>query len=85
MIRIAITAEAFEAIARTLPFGSVNFEAGVDDDDERFIWLEPRVVDRLKALRRPARATATSSCGSRAAASRAKVKTQSRDAPLTAT
>jgi hypothetical protein len=26
MIRIAITAEAYEAIAATLPFGSVSFE-----------------------------------------------------------
>jgi hypothetical protein len=30
MIRIAITQAAFDAIARTMPFGSVNFEAGVD-------------------------------------------------------
>jgi hypothetical protein len=30
MIRIAICQAAFDAIARTIPFGSVNFEAGVD-------------------------------------------------------
>ena len=39
MIRIAISQSAFDAIARTMPFGSVNFEAGVDDKGERFIWL----------------------------------------------
>ena len=49
MIRIAITAEAFDAIARTMPFGSVNFEAGVDDKGERYIWLPRAVVDRLAA------------------------------------
>jgi hypothetical protein len=30
MIRIAIIAEAFEAIAATLPLGSVGFERDVD-------------------------------------------------------
>ena len=53
MIRIAITAEAFDAIARTMPFGSVNFEAGVDDKGERYIWLPRAVVDRLRSLRGP--------------------------------
>jgi hypothetical protein len=31
MIRIAITIEAFEAIARTLPLGSVGFENEVNE------------------------------------------------------
>ena len=53
MIRIAISPEAFDAIARTMPFGSVNFEAGVDDKGERYIWLPRAVVDRLRALRGP--------------------------------
>jgi hypothetical protein len=48
MIRIAITAEAFDAIAPTMPFGSVGYEAG-----ERYVWLEPNVVDRLRYLRGP--------------------------------
>jgi hypothetical protein len=51
MIRIAISQAAFDAIARTMPFGSVNFEAGVDDKGERYIWLPRAVVDRLRALR----------------------------------
>jgi hypothetical protein len=53
MIRIAISQAAFDAIARTMPFGSVNFEAGVDANGERYIWLPRAVVDRLRALRGP--------------------------------
>jgi hypothetical protein len=44
MIRIAITAEAFDAVA--LP-GSVGFEREPDDNGERHIWLEPSVVNKL--------------------------------------
>jgi hypothetical protein len=32
MIGIAISVEAFEAIARTLPLGSVGFENKIDED-----------------------------------------------------
>ena len=53
MVRIAITQAAFDAIARTMPFGSVNFEAGIDDKGERYIWLPRAVVDRLRSLRGP--------------------------------
>jgi hypothetical protein len=53
VIRIAISQAAFDAIARTMPFGSVNFEAGVDDKGERYIWLPRAVVDRLRSLRGP--------------------------------
>jgi hypothetical protein len=53
MIRIAISQAAFDAIARTMPFGSVNFEAGVDAKGERLIWLDHAVVARLWALRGP--------------------------------
>jgi len=53
MIRIAITQAAFDAIARTMPFGSVNFEAGVDDKGERYVWLPRAVVDRLRSLHGP--------------------------------
>jgi hypothetical protein len=53
MVRIAITQAAFDAIARTMPFGSVNFEVGVDDKGERYIWLPRAVVDRLRSLRGP--------------------------------
>ena len=53
MIRIAISQAAFEAIARTLPLGSMSFENAIDEDGNRLIWLEPRVVDRLRSLRGP--------------------------------
>ena len=53
MIRISITAAAFEAIASTLPFGSTAFKLELGPTGERFIWLEPRSVDRLAAMRGP--------------------------------
>jgi hypothetical protein len=40
MIRIAITQAAFEAIARTLPLGSVGYENKTDEHGQRLIWLE---------------------------------------------
>jgi hypothetical protein len=39
MIRITITAAAFEAIAATLPFGSVGVEPKPGAKGERWIWL----------------------------------------------
>jgi hypothetical protein len=36
-----------------MPLGSVNFEAGVADKGERYIWLPRAVVDRLRYLRAP--------------------------------
>ena len=64
MIRIAITEAAFEAIADTLPFGSVSYGIALNERGERLVWLEARVVDQLAAQRGgQARAKATSSCG----------------------
>jgi hypothetical protein len=51
VVRIAISQAAFEAIARMLPLGSVSFENKIDENGERLIWLEPNVVDRLRAMR----------------------------------
>jgi hypothetical protein len=53
MIRIAITATAYEAIKATLPLGSVGYEAKRTDQGEVLIWLERRALDRLDALRQP--------------------------------
>ena len=53
MVRIAISVEAFEAIARTLPLGSVGYEAEANERGERVIWLEAAMVDRLGAMRGP--------------------------------
>jgi hypothetical protein len=53
MIRIAITQAAFEAIAKTLPFGDVSFENQIDEHGQRIIWLPRDVLDRLRSLRAP--------------------------------
>jgi hypothetical protein len=50
MVRIAITQAAVDAIAKTLPLGSVGYENKVDEKAERLIWLEPSAVDRHKPL-----------------------------------
>ena len=53
MVRIAISGEAFEAIARTLPLGTVGYEAEANERGERAVWLEEVWVDRLGAMRGP--------------------------------
>jgi hypothetical protein len=53
MVRIAITVTAFEAIAQTLPLGSVAVEPEANDRGERTVWLEEVWVDRLGAMRGP--------------------------------
>jgi hypothetical protein len=53
MVRIAISQAAFEAIARTLPLGSVGYENQVDEHGQRLIWLPRDVLDRLRSLRGP--------------------------------
>ena len=50
VIRIAISQAAFDAIAETLP-GNVSFENKTNAKGERYVWLEPAVVARLRALR----------------------------------
>ena len=51
VVRISITSAAFEAIAQTLPLGSVGYENKTNERCERLIWLEPHVVGRLRAMR----------------------------------
>ncbi len=53
MIRIAVTQAAFEAIAATLPLGSVSYDNAVNERGEHYVWVPPNVVDRLRAQRRP--------------------------------
>jgi hypothetical protein len=53
MVRIAISVEAFEAIARTLPVGSVGYEPEPNERGEKLIWLEDAMADRLAAMRGP--------------------------------
>ena len=52
MIRITITPAAFEAIAATLP-SSVGVQQERAPNGDHYVWLEPRYVDRLRALRGP--------------------------------
>ena len=49
MIRIAISQAAFDAIAATLPLGSVSYEAEAIEG-ETYVWLAPNVVNRLRFL-----------------------------------
>jgi hypothetical protein len=51
VIRIAISAAAFDAIARTMPIGSVGFENQADAEGNRLIWLPHDVLAKLHALR----------------------------------
>ena len=53
MIKIAITQAAFDALARTLPPSNVVYEIEADEHGERYVWLEPNVVNSLKAMRGP--------------------------------
>jgi hypothetical protein len=53
MIRIAISVEAFEAIARTLPLGSVAAEPYFNERGERTVWLKEVWVGRSSAMRGP--------------------------------
>ena len=53
MVRIAISQAAFDAIAKTLPLGSVGYENATNEKGERLVWLERSVVDRLRSLRGP--------------------------------
>jgi hypothetical protein len=53
MIRVAITAEAFDAVAATLALGTVAVEPERAQDGSVHIWLDPRVLAKLKALRGP--------------------------------
>jgi hypothetical protein len=64
MICIAISQAAFDAIATTLPLGSVGFENKTDEHGQKLIWLPPEVVDRLRSLR-GAGESVMSFCGSR--------------------
>jgi hypothetical protein len=53
IVRIAISQAAFDAIAKTLPLGSVGYENKVNEKGERLIWLEPASgasVDQVDCL-----------------------------------
>jgi hypothetical protein len=43
---------ASDALAATFPLGLIAYEPTIDDKDERFIWLGPNIVNRLRAAGR---------------------------------
>ena len=53
MVRIAISQAAFEAIASTLPLGTVGYENKTNERGEKLIWQDHSVVARLRAMRGP--------------------------------
>jgi hypothetical protein len=53
VIRIAISQAAFDAIAETMPVGSVAYEGQTNEKGERLIWLGPDVIAKLRHLREP--------------------------------
>jgi hypothetical protein len=53
MIRIAITAEAFDAIAAVLPSGNVLYERERTAQGGYLVWLDESVVNNLERLRGP--------------------------------
>jgi hypothetical protein len=60
MIRIAITEAAFDAVAETLPFGSVGYESGVPPTAT---ITSGSTLNNLNALRRPKRIIQPQSSG----------------------
>lgn len=53
MIRLLITPAAFDAVADTLPLGSVGYERQPDAKGEVAIWVDVSVANRLGAMRQP--------------------------------
>ena len=55
MIKIAISTEAFQIIAESLPFGSVTAEPEPEPvpNGRVEIWLAPNLLAKLQMLRRP--------------------------------
>jgi hypothetical protein len=53
MIRIAITAEAFAAVAAMLPSGNVLYEHERTAQGGYLVWLDESVVNNLERLRGP--------------------------------
>jgi hypothetical protein len=52
MIQIASSQAALDAIAATMPFGTVDSKPEVNAEGERLIWLEERQLDKLNSVGR---------------------------------
>ena len=53
VIKIAISAQAFQVIAESLPFASVTVEPEGAPNGRVEIWLAPNLLAKLQMLRRP--------------------------------
>jgi hypothetical protein len=53
VIKSAISTEAFQIIAESLPFGSVTAEPVPKPNGRVEIWLAPNLLAKLQMLRRP--------------------------------
>jgi hypothetical protein len=53
VIRIAVSQAAFDAVADTLPLGSVMYEAELNARGERLIWIERLALNKLDGVRGP--------------------------------
>jgi hypothetical protein len=52
LIRLTITPAAYAVIVAT-QLASVGFEQNSAPNGEFYVWLEPKYVDRLRAMRKP--------------------------------
>jgi hypothetical protein len=52
LIRLTITPAAYAVIVATLS-ASVGFEQNSAANGEFYLWLDPKYVDRLRAMRKP--------------------------------
>jgi hypothetical protein len=58
LIRLTITPAAYAVIVATLP-ASVGFEQNKAPNGDFYVWLDPKYVDRLRAMRKPGESSAT--------------------------
>jgi hypothetical protein len=53
VVKITISAQAFRAIAETLPLGSVTVEPERAENGDVYVWLDHATVAKLRHLRGP--------------------------------
>jgi hypothetical protein len=62
MVKITVSAQAFAAVASTLPLGSVAVESERAKDGEVGLWLDHATLAKLNHLREPDESYRASSC-----------------------
>ena len=53
MVRVVISAKAFNAIRARPPLGNVFFERALTATGERYVWIERLWLNKITALRGP--------------------------------